>query len=117
MPAEFEIIPAAEGLKRVRFFSKAPDGRIFVTDMFDLTDNEKGKVYILDDFDEKTGKFGKVSEYLCGLKNPNSVAFYTDEKGQDWFYLGGNRQTYAAQIHKKRTKTDRHKTANSGDIS
>ncbi|HKX82951.1 MAG TPA: hypothetical protein VJL58_01925, partial [Pyrinomonadaceae bacterium] len=29
-PAEFEIIPSAEGMKRVRFFAKAPDGRIFV---------------------------------------------------------------------------------------
>lgn len=87
LPAEFEIIPAAEGLKRVRFFAKAPDGRIFVTDMYNLTDNEKGKVYILDGFDEKAGKFGKIIEYMSGLKNPNSVAFHTDEKGQDWFYL------------------------------
>jgi glucose/arabinose dehydrogenase len=87
LPADYEIIPAAEGLKRVRFFAKSPDGRIFVTDMFDLTDNEKGKVYILDDFDEKTGKFGKVITYMSNLKNPNSVTFYTDENGQDWFYL------------------------------
>lgn len=87
LPADYEIIPAAEGLKRVRFFAKSPDGRIFVPDMYDLTDNTKGKVYILDDFDEKTGKFGKVTEYLSGLKNPNSVAFYTDKNGQDWFYL------------------------------
>lgn len=87
LPEEFEIIPAAEGLKRVRFFAKAPDGRIFVTDMFNLTDNEKGKVYILDDFDETKGKFGKVSEYMSDLKNPNSVGFYTDAQGQDWFYL------------------------------
>src|SRR5687767_12163786 len=87
LPADYEIIPAAEGLKRVRFFSKAPDGRIFVTDMFNLTDNEKGKVYILEEFDEKSGKFGKVTEYLSGLKNPNSAAFFTDKNGQDWFYL------------------------------
>ncbi len=87
LPANYDIIPAAEGLHRVRFFAKSPDGRIFVTDMFNLTDNTKGKVYILDDFDEKTGKFGKVLTYMSGLKNPNSVAFYTDEKGQDWFYL------------------------------
>ena len=25
--------------------------------------------------------------YISGLKNPNSVAFYTDENGQDWFFL------------------------------
>lgn len=87
LPAEFEIIPAAEGLKRVRFFAKAPDGRIFVTDMFNLTDNKKGTVYILDDWNAKTGKFAKVILYMTGLKNPNSVQFYRDAQGQDWFYL------------------------------
>lgn len=87
LPAEYEIIPAAEGLKRVRFFAKAPDGRIFVTDMYNLTDNKKGTVYILDEFDESTGKFGNVTTYLANLRNPNSVQFYTDETGQDWFYL------------------------------
>lgn len=87
LPANYEITPAAEGLNRVRFFAKAPDGRIFVTDMFNLTDNEKEKVYILDEFDEKTGKFGKVITYMSNLKNPNSATFYTDEDGQDWFYL------------------------------
>src|SRR6187397_1612297 len=56
-PAEFEIIPAIEGLKRVRFFAKAPDGRIFVTDMFNLTDNKRGTVYILDGWNTKTGRF------------------------------------------------------------
>src|SRR5437868_6999673 len=66
LPADYEIIPAAEGLKRVRFFAKAPDGRIFVTDMYDLTDNRKGTIYILDAFDENTGKFGKVVPYLTG---------------------------------------------------
>ena len=42
LPADYEIIPAAEGLKRVRFFAKSPDGRIFVTDMYDLRDSRKG---------------------------------------------------------------------------
>ncbi|MBS1793080.1 MAG: PQQ-dependent sugar dehydrogenase [Acidobacteria bacterium] len=87
LPADYEITPAAEGLKRVRFFAKAPDGRIFVTDMYNLTDNKKGTVYILDDFDEKTGKFGKVVPYLTNLRNPNSAQFYTDADGQNWFYL------------------------------
>jgi len=87
LPAEFEIIPAVEGLKRVRFFAKSPDGRIFVTDMFNLTDNKKGTVYILDGWDAKTGKFAKVIPYMTGLKNPNSVQFYRDGHGQDWFYL------------------------------
>ncbi|MBA4184124.1 MAG: PQQ-dependent sugar dehydrogenase [Acidobacteria bacterium] len=87
LPAEYEILPAAEGLKRVRFFAKSPDGRIFVTDMYDLTDNAKGAVYILDEFDAETRKFGKITTYLTNLKNPNSVQFYKDEKGQDWLYL------------------------------
>jgi glucose/arabinose dehydrogenase len=87
LPAGYEIIPAAEGLKRVRFFAKAPDGRIFVTDMYNLTDNNRGAVYILDEFDLQTGKFRKVTPYLTNLKNPNSAQFYTDASGQDWFYL------------------------------
>jgi glucose/arabinose dehydrogenase len=87
LPVDFEIIPAAEGLKRVRFFAKAPDGRIFVTDMFNLTDNEKGAIYILDSWDSKTGKFGAVVPYMTGLKNPNSVQFYRDKKGEDWIYI------------------------------
>jgi glucose/arabinose dehydrogenase len=87
LPADYEIIPAAENLNRVRFFARSPDDRIFVTDMYNLTDNDKGAVYILDDFDAATGKFGRVIPYLTNLKNPNSIAFHTDKNGQDWFYL------------------------------
>lgn len=87
LPADLEIIPAAEGLKRVRFFARSPDGRIFVTDMFNLTDNSKGAVYILDEWNGETGKFGKVIPYMTGLRNPNSCQFYRDADGQDWFYL------------------------------
>lgn len=92
LPDNYEIIPAAEGLKRVRFFSKAPDGRMFVTDMHDLTDNKKGIVYILDEWNPETGKFGKIIPYMTGLKNPNSVQFYTDSSGQDWLYLAETNQ-------------------------
>jgi glucose/arabinose dehydrogenase len=87
LPAEFEIIPAAEGLKRVRFFAKAPDGRIFVTDMYNLTDNDRGAIYILDGFDGQSGKFARVTPYMTGLKNPNSVQFFRDGQGQDWLYI------------------------------
>src|SRR5688572_25114420 len=83
LPTEFEIIPAAEGLKRVRFFAKAPDARIFVTDMYNLADNNRGTVYILDGWNAKTGKFASVVPYMTGLKNPNSVQFYSDANGQD----------------------------------
>ena len=92
LPADLEIIPAAEGLKRVRFFAKAPDGRIFVTDMYNLTDNRRGVVYILDGWNEQTGKFARVIPYLTGLRNPNSVQFYTDASGQDWIYLAETHQ-------------------------
>ncbi len=88
----FEIIPAMEGLKRVRFFARAPDGRIFVTDMYDLTDNKRGKVYILDGWDARTGKFSTLKTYMSNLRNPNSCQFYRDSNGQDWFYLAETHQ-------------------------
>ena len=78
---------AAQGLKRVRFMAKSPDGRIFVTDMYNLTDNSKGAVYILDHFNPASENFKKVTTYLTGLRNPNSIAFYTDPNGVAWFYL------------------------------
>src|SRR4051794_28147366 len=78
LPAEFEIIPALQGLKRVRFFAWAPDGRIFVTDMFNLTDNKRGTVYILDGWNAKTGHFARAIPYMTNLRNPNSVQFYKD---------------------------------------
>lgn len=92
LPADLEIIPAAEGLKRVRFFVRSPDGRIFVTDMNDLSDNKKGKIYILDGWDAAKGKFNKVRLYMSGLRNPNSVQFFRDDKGQDWIYIAETQQ-------------------------
>src|SRR5215211_8894418 len=87
LPAGYEISIAAQGLKRVRFMAESPDKRIFVTDMFNLTDNRRGVVYILDQFDPTTRRFKKVTKYMSGLRNPNSVAFYTDRNGTNWFYL------------------------------
>lgn len=87
LPADFEIIPVAEGFDRPRFFAKAPDGRIFVTDLYNLTDNKRGKIFILDGFDPTSGKFAKTVEYMSGLHNPNSVQFYTDTDGQHWIYI------------------------------
>lgn len=83
----FEVTPAAEGLKRVRFFAKAPDGRIFVTDMYNLADNKRGAVYILDGWNPTTGKFARVIPYMTGLRNPNSMQFHRDAGGRDWLYL------------------------------
>ncbi len=87
LPEGFGISPAAQGLKRVRFMAKSPDGRIFVTDMYNLADNTKGAVYILDEFDLSSKSFKKVTPYLKNLRNPNSIAFYKDQTGVDWFYL------------------------------
>lgn len=87
LPADFTIVPAAEGLKRVRFMTRSSDGRIFVTTMHDLSDNTKGAVYILDGFDEEAGRFARVIPYLTNLRNPNSIAFHQDAQGQDWFYV------------------------------
>jgi glucose/arabinose dehydrogenase len=92
LPANFTIDVAAQGLRRVRFMAKSPDGRIFATDMHDLTDNSLGKVYILEGWDEKTGKFAKVTTYLDHLHNPNNLAFYTEpgqdgKPGQSWIYI------------------------------
>ncbi len=87
LPEGFAISVAAQGLKRVRFMAQAPDYRVFVTDMYNLTDNTKGVVYILDEFNPATETFKKVTTYLQGLRNPNSIAFYRDRNGVDWFYL------------------------------
>ena len=109
LPADFDISPAAEGLKRVRFFAKSPDGRIFVTDMYNLTDNRRGSVYILDGWDESSGKFAKVIPYLTGLRNPNSVQFHRDVDGQDWLYLAETDKLTRRRFTPGETKpTDAH---------
>jgi len=87
LPEGFGITPAAQGLKRVRFMAKSPDGRIFVSDMYNLADNTRGVVYILDEFDLGSRSFRKVTPYLKNLRNPNSIAFHKDARGIDWFYL------------------------------
>jgi glucose/arabinose dehydrogenase len=55
--------------------------------MYNLTDNKKGAVYILEGFDLESKSFAKVIPYLTGLRNPNSVAFFRDDAGTDWLYL------------------------------
>lgn len=87
LPVGFDISVAAQGLHRVRFLARAPDGRIFTTDMHDRSDNSEGVVYILDGLDPDTGKFKRVTPYLRHLRNPNDVAFYKDGSGQSWLYL------------------------------
>jgi glucose/arabinose dehydrogenase len=87
VPEGYEITPAAQALKRARFMARAPDGRIFVTDLYNRADNERGAVYILDGFDQKRANFELTVRYLKNLRNPNSLAFYKDAQGQNWLYL------------------------------
>lgn len=88
LPEPFEINIAASGLRRVRFFAQAPDGRIFATGMHDLSDNRLGSVFILEDWDAKTHTFKRVTRYLDRLRNPNNLAFWTDPATkQSWLYL------------------------------
>jgi glucose/arabinose dehydrogenase len=88
LPSELDIHVAATGLKRVRFFAQAPDGRIFATGMYNLADNTRGTVYILEGWDAKAQRFTKVTHYLDGLRNPNNLAFWTDPASrQTWLYL------------------------------
>ncbi len=47
----------------------------------------------------KPGKFGKIIPYMTGLKNPNSVQFYTDSSGQDWLYLAENASAHPTEIY------------------
>jgi glucose/arabinose dehydrogenase len=105
----FTVTPAAEGLKRVRFFAKAPDGRIFVTDMYNLTDNKRGVIYILDGWSDASGKFARVIPYMTGLHNPNSVQFYRDASGQDWIYIAETEKLTRRRFTQGETKpTDAH---------
>ena len=88
LPDPLDINIAATGLKRVRFFAKSPDGRIFLTSMHDLGDNRLGAVYILEGWDRHTHRFTQTRRYLDRLRNPNNLAFYTDPATkQSWLYL------------------------------
>lgn len=86
IPDNVDMNVAAEGLKRARFMSESPDGRLFVTDLIDMSDNSRGIVYALSDFDAASRKFGKRTAYLTHQRNPNSVAFHTDATGA-WIYV------------------------------
>jgi glucose/arabinose dehydrogenase len=88
LPENFEINVVASGLRRVRFFGRAPDGRIFVTGMHSLADNKEGSIFILEDWSEQSHSFRRITHYLDHLRNPNSLAFWTDpETKQSWLYL------------------------------
>jgi glucose/arabinose dehydrogenase len=86
IPAGYKISVAYEGLRRLRFLEKSPDGRLFATDMYNTSDNKKGRVYIFEDWDSIGKLFRKATLYMDGLHNPNQVTFYND-KGKDYLYV------------------------------
>ena len=76
IPEGYNISVAAEGLKRLRFLRKSPDGRLFATGMFDKSDNKRGCVYVFSGWNDSTHQFQKIYSFLNGLHNPNQIAFY-----------------------------------------
>lgn len=78
IPQGYHLSIAAEGLKRLRFLSMSPDGRLFATDMYDRSDNHKGRVLIFDNWNDVAKKFEKQTVFLDGLHNPNQVAFHDE---------------------------------------
>ena len=86
IPNDVEMNVASEGMKRSRFMAESPDGRLFITDLIDMSDNSRGIVYVLSDFDATSHQFGKRAAYLTGQRNPNNVAFHTDSTGT-WIYI------------------------------
>ena len=88
LSSDLDISVAANGLHRVRFLSQAPDGRIFATGMWNLADNTRGAVFILEGWNPQTHRFAHITTYLDHLRNPNNLAFWTDPAThQSWLYL------------------------------
>lgn len=88
LPAALDIAVVASGLHRVRFLAEAPDGRVFATGMWNLADNNRGSIFILDGWNARTQRFGRITTYLDGLRNPNNLVFWTDPAtGKSWLYL------------------------------
>ncbi|MEX0913015.1 MAG: hypothetical protein WDZ56_00635, partial [Candidatus Paceibacterota bacterium] len=87
IPTGYSLQVAAEDLGKARFMAWSPDGRLFVPDLVDYQLSHEGQLFILEDFNEETGRFETKHTYLSGLRGPNSVAFYTDDEGQEWLYL------------------------------
>ncbi len=86
-PNDHTLSVAAEGYQRLRFMAKSPDNRLFLGEMYNASDTRRGKVYIFDAFDEQTKKFTGTHTYVSNLRNPHSLAFYTDTDGKTWLYI------------------------------
>ncbi len=78
IPVGFNLSVAAETGRRLRFLAKSPDGRLFATDMYDRSDNKKGRVLIFDHWNDREKRFDSIYPYLGSLHNPNQLAFYSN---------------------------------------
>ena len=78
IPVGYGIAVAAKLNTRLRFLVKSPDGRLFATDMHDRSDNRRGRVLILENWNDSSKSFDKITTFLNNLHNPNQVAFYKD---------------------------------------
>ena len=99
VPKGYNIVVAAEGLHRLRFLAKSPDGRLFGTDMHNLDDNKDGKIYLFEGWDNTAKQFTKVSTYAEHLHNPNQILFYTD-KGKDYIYIAETDKLSRYEYHR-----------------
>ena len=86
IPEGYELKVAAEGFERLRFMCATASDRLFITDMHDLTDNKKGKVYLLNNWNEDSARFLTRETCLDGLRNPNQVLVLSDSLHQ-WLYV------------------------------
>ncbi len=86
IPEGYNISVAAENMRRLRFLAKSPDGLLFGTDMYNLADNKRGKIYIFEDWDDQAHQFKKTTVFADNLRNPNQVMFYNDN-GVNYIYV------------------------------
>jgi glucose/arabinose dehydrogenase len=86
IPKGYHISVAADGMRRLRFLAKSPDGRLFGTDMHSLADNKRGKIYVFEEWDDTAKQFKKITAFAEKLHNPNQVMFYAD-KGINYIYI------------------------------
>ncbi len=87
LPKSLTLSVVAEDYHHLRFMALSPDKRLFVGEMRETGDSSQGRVLIFEGFDPAKKVFKEVHSYLTGLRNPHSVAFYTDTKGQSWIYI------------------------------
>ena len=78
IPLDYRLAVAAEGMHRLRFLAMSPDKRLFATDMYDKSDNRKGRVLIFENWNDSFMRFERITTYLDHLHNPNQVAFYNN---------------------------------------